>query len=398
MAPPPEPRSHAGGVRAAHAVGHLAADHGGPSRTVTSLCRALAAVGVSVEIVTTPPRGAEDVVRPPESLVAVRYAEAAGALWQRAASPFAQAVAAVARPAPAVVHDHGLWLPTNLAAAHAARRAGVPLVVSPHGMLSAWALGFNRTKKRAAWALYQRRALGWARLFQVSAEAEGEDVRRAGLRQPVAIIPHGVDGPPAGLPPRTCPTGGARQALFLSRIHPKKGLLPLVEAWAAVRPPGWALTIAGPDENGHRAEVERRVQALGLGDVVSFRGPADDDEKWALYAGADLFVLPTFSENFGIVVAEALVAGVPVLTTRAAPWRVLEERGCGWWIELGAEPLAAALAEATRTPEGALRAMGERGRAYAEANLSWTRVAAEQADVYRWLVGTGPRPACVETG
>lgn len=383
------------GVRAVHTVGNLSADHGGPSRTVTALCVALAEGGAGVDLITAPSAPGEAVVRPPEALVPVRYAEPRGALWRGAASPFARAVAAAVGPGPAVVHDHGLWLPTNLASARAAQRAGVPFVVSPKGMLSTWALGFNRAKKRAAWALYQHRALQSAAAFQVTAEAEAEDVRRVGLRQPVAVIPHGVEGPPAGfvVPPRE--PGAPRRALFVSRVHPKKGLLPLVEAWAAVRPEGWELVIAGPDELGHRAEVERRARELGVGGEVAFVGAVADEAKWGLYGSADLFVLPTFSENFGIVVAEALAAGLPVLTTHGAPWRALVEHGCGWWVPLGVEPLAAALGEATRAPDDVRRAMGARGRVYAEAGLSWSRTAGEVAALYRWLAGGGERPPAV---
>ena len=242
-----------------------------------------------------------------------------------------------------LVHDHGLWLPTNHASARAAARASVPFVVSTRGMLTEWALRFNAGKKRAAWALYQRRDLQSARLFHATAEEEVEDIRRAGLRQPVALIPNGVELPDRA---REAPTGTVRKALFLSRVHPKKGLINLVRAWAEVRPEGWELVLAGPDEGGHRAEVEHVIRALGL-EGVRWTGEVDDRAKWDLYYGADLFVLPTFSENFGIVVAEALAAGIPAITTTGAPWGVLEERGCGWWIDTGVEPLVAALREAT---------------------------------------------------
>ena len=383
-------------VATVQTVGVLTAAFGGPSRSVTKLCDALAEAGAGVDLVASRPGPGVEIVRPGGG-VRLRLAEQdqGEGLLQGGRSPFGRAVAdALAGAGPAVVHNHGLWVPTNRAAALAARAAGRPFVTSPKGMLSAWSMSQSRAKKRLAWHLYQRRALGAAAALQVTAEAEAEDVRRLGLRQPVAVIPHGVDGPPPGALGER-PAGGARTALFLSRIHPKKGLPDLIEAWARVRPAGWRLVVAGPDDGGHRAEVERQVQAAGLGDVVSFPGPVGDEAKWALYGAADLFVLPTLSENFGIVVAEALAAGVPVLTTREAPWRALAERRCGWWAETGADAVAAALAEATAAPPDALRAMGERGRAYAEAELSWARAAREHLALYRWLLGRDPRPACV---
>ena len=104
----------------------------------------------------------------------------------------------------------------------------------------------------------------------------------------------------------------------------------LVEAWARIRPQNWILRIAGPDEAGHQKQVERAVSAAGLGEVVSFTGPIEPEMKKSAFFDADLFVLPTHSESFGMVVAEALAHGVPVLTTTAAPWSILRERGCGW--------------------------------------------------------------------
>jgi glycosyltransferase involved in cell wall biosynthesis len=291
-----------------------------------------------------------------------------------------------------LVHDHGLWLPTNHAAARAAAHAGVPYVVSTRGMLTAWALQFNASKKKVAWALYQRRDLRSARLFHATAQEEVEDIRRVGLRQPIALVPNGVEIPDRVLtqpPDRT-----TRKALFLSRIHPKKGLLNLVKAWGEVRPQGWELVLAGPDEGDHRAEVERMIRELRL-EGVTWTGEVDDQAKWGLYYDADLFVLPTFSENFGIVVAEALAAGVPAITTTGAPWAVLEERGCGWWIDTGVEALVAALEEATALPYERRLEMGKRGRRYVEEELSWDHVAAEMRAAYAWLLGEGPRPDSV---
>ena len=172
---------------------------------------------------------------------------------------------------------------------------------------------------------------------------EVEDIRRSGLSQPAIIAPNGVDVP-EGV--RRIRTEGRRKALFVSRVHPKKGLVNLVRAWADVRPEGWEIVIVGPDEGGHRAEVTAVARELDVQEIT-WTGEVRDEAKWGLYFDADLFVLPTFSENFGIVVAEALAAGVPAITTTGAPWGVLNERRCGWWIDVGVEPLAAALREAT---------------------------------------------------
>jgi glycosyltransferase involved in cell wall biosynthesis len=206
------------------------------------------------------------------------------------------------------------------------------------------------------------------------------------------VLPNGVEVPESIVPT----TGGrTRRALFLSRLHPKKGLALLVEAWARVRPEGWELVIAGPDERGHRALIQDRIDAAGLMGEVRFAGAVDDERKWALYMSADLVVLPTRSENFGLVVAEALGAGVPVLTTRGAPWAALERERCGWWVAPTAEGVADGLARATALPDRELRAMGERGRAFVQEAFGWPHVAREMLGVYRWVLGGGARPACL---
>ena len=270
---------------------------------------------------------------------------------------------------PALVHSHGVWHPANHWAAQAARAWGVPLIIHPRGMLEPWALGQKPLKKRLALALFQRRDLESARAFVATSEMECEGLRRFGLKQPVAVIPNGVDFDDAA----ASDLGGARRqdgeriALFLSRVHPKKGVLELVQAWGQVAPAGWRLRIAGPDEGGHWGQVERLVRQLGLGARVEYLGPVEGARKAALYREADLFVLPTFSENFGVVVAEALAHGLPVITTRGAPWADLETYGCGWWIEVGVEPLVVALREAMALTRRAAGRDGGAGAGVCEA-------------------------------
>ena len=140
-----------------------------------------------------------------------------------------------------------------------------------------------------------------------------------------------------------------RTMLFLSRIHPKKGLLNLVRAWHAAAPgKEWRLVIAGPDEGGHLAELKQLVHQLGLQLQVTFPGEIANEEKWAFYAAAEICVLPSFSENFGLMVGEALVAGTPVIATTGTPWAELQAHGCGWWVEPTIGGLCAAIRSAWR--------------------------------------------------
>lgn len=162
-----------------------------------------------------------------------------------------------------------------------------------------------------------------------------------------------------------------------------------------MQPPGWKVVIAGPDEGGHRGEVEEAIGQAGLTNVFKFVGLVDGGDKTKLYRGSDLFILPTFSENFGVVVAEALAHEVPVITTKGAPWEGLLTHRCGWWVDIGVEPLAAALREATNLPQETLRDMGQRGRAYVEQNFGWPGIAQQMLSVYQWMLGQGPKPDCL---
>lgn len=377
-----------------HFVGDLRATSGGPSRSVTAVCDALAQAGSAVTLLTTELNLDEDLVRPrhPEVCLCVLTTNARGGLLRGHATPVGRSVVAAFEDTAGVAHTHGLWVPANRAAALAARQAGVPLVVSPKGMLSERALSVKRTKKRIGWYLYQRRGLQYATAFQATSEAEAKDIRRHGFHQPIAVIPHGVSLPP---PPVRPDARDVRTALFLSRFHPIKGLPDLVEAWARVKPLGWRLLLVGPDEGGHRSEIERLVAERGLTDRIQFHQPVGEEEKQDVLREADLFVLPSHSENFGLVVAEALASGLPVLTTRGTPWQILSSERCGWWTDTGPDALSEALQKATATPISELRAMGARGRDYAKKALSWQRSGRDHLDLYRWLLGDSPRPSSI---
>lgn len=382
-----------------HTVASLRKSAGGPTRTVTALCSELGRLGARVELLSQDYRGFPDDVNllPPTDLVITHLAAAYRLPKTRFLfSPsFRSLLRQRCRPSSGVViHDHGLWLPTNHSAAVIARQLGIPLIVTTRGMLEPWALSHRAWKKRLAWRLYQHRDLQTARVLHATAEREAENLRRLGLRQPIAVIPNGADLPRL---PESRPSLTSRTALFLGRIHPVKGLLTLIEAWRIAQPSGWKVIIAGPDEGGHRRVVEEAIRRAGLEEDFEWVGAVDGEAKTALYQRADLFLLPSFTENFGVVVAEALACGVPVITTKGAPWEGLLTHRCGWWIDIGVEPLAAALREAATLLPDALRDMGRRGRTYVEQHFGWPHIAEQMLSAYRWVLGQGERPDCVIT-
>jgi glycosyltransferase involved in cell wall biosynthesis len=302
-----------------------------------------------------------------------------------------------------VLHDNGIWLPHNHRLATEALRRRIPRVVSLRGMLEPWAFEHKREKKRLAWWLYQRRDLRKADCHHATAETERGTLSELKLGVPIRVIPNGIDVPDVtrddALAARNESPGATRAAfradarestalrtaLFLGRLYPVKGLPMLIAAWARVRPSGWRLRIAGPDEAGHRAELERAVREANLEDVIAFDGPLDGHAKRDALLGADLFVLPTHSESLGIAVAVALAHGVPVLTTRGAPWPMLPERDCGWWVEPSIAGIELGLRRATALDDETLAGMGANGRELVRTEFGWDRVVDQFVDMYRDL-------------
>jgi glycosyltransferase involved in cell wall biosynthesis len=341
--------------------------YGGPALSVARLAEALTAAGVEVGLWS------------PDGSVATTPYLAAGSRVIRLTGGL---VAAARGFGPVdLIHDNGLWLPHHHALAVLAGRLGVPRLVSTRGMLEPWALRHKRWKKHLAWMLYQRRDLCRAAGHHATSCVEGDNLRRLALGVPIAVVPNGVDVPTAVRPAGPA-VDGRRVALFLGRLYPVKGLPLLIEAWARVRPAGWRLRIAGPDEGGHRRQLEALIATYGLGGEVHLTGEVAVGEKAAVFGDADLFLLPSHSESFGMAVAEALAHGVPVVTTMAVPWPELAAQGCGWRIEPSVAGVAEGLRAATALDAHALDAMGRQGREWMLADFAWPAVAERMLAAY----------------
>lgn len=375
-------------MRVIHVVPAITEEASGPSYSVVRLCESLIETGMDVQL------AALDWSSAPVSLPYLKTFPLGIGPRRLGVSPSMRKWLEAETDSGRVdlIHNHSLWMMPNVYSGRACRTGHCRLVVSPRGTLSAWALGRSALQKRIFWRLLQGPAVAGAACFHATAESEYDDIRRLGFRQPVCIIPNGIDHP--RLEPK--PSGPLRQLLFLGRLHPIKGVDILLRAWRAVehRFPDWELHVAGPDNGGYLAEMQALAGQLRLERLV-FGGPLYGDDKWRAYREASLFVLPTHSENFGMTVAEALAAGTPAVVTRGAPWAGLVEQGAGWWIEIGVDPLVACLEQALSASPELLTKMGRVGHEWMKRDFSWDRIGAQFLATYRWLLDGGKSPPWV---
>ncbi len=296
-----------------------------------------------------------------------------------------------------IVHNHGLWNMANIYAGQAARDANCKLIISPRGTMNPNAWKKARLKKTIIWFLKQHRMLKDAACFHATSFEEYRAIRNVGFKSPIAVIPNGVTIPDISKNKlREKSPRQMRRLLFISRITPIKCVDNLLQAWSVVQNDytEWELHITGVDDRGHAGRMKTLAKRLGV-KRVRFTGPVYGVDKTQAFLNADLFVLPTRSENFGIVVAEALGHGIPVITTKGAPWKGIEIYGCGYWIDVGVEPLVIAMKNAMRKKKDELDEMGQRGRAWMQRDFTWPNIGKQMLGVYRWLLKGGNKPDCV---
>ena len=283
-----------------------------------------------------------------------------------------------------LVHIHGIWTPFECQAFREARRRGARIVMSPHGALEAWAFNHKWVKKRLAWMLYQKRMLQAADLLIVNSFQEKQRLRKLGLRPPIAKIANGVDE--EGLNRRSLDGERRRIVLFFSRIDPKKGIPDLLEAWLQLNEKrGYCLHIRGYGDISYVSKIKQRIVNMGTNDILllpAVFGPA----RWKVFTDASIYVLPSYSENFGITVAEALMAGMPVITTKATPWQELPEEGLGWIVDNKVCELRSALQSAINMAPDKKARLGNKAITYASERFCWTKIAQRYVETYEWLL------------
>ena len=372
-------------MRVSHIVPSLEQRHGGPSVSVPALAAAQSALGLDVDLLATtpgPPSTRED-----SGLTARTFSLG----WPASLCVSRGLQAALNDDPPDLVHHHGLWLRTLHYAHAVSYERAARLVISPRGMMSSWAWKHHRWKKRAARLLVHPGAFEDAHGWHATSAEEADDIRRLGFRQPVCVSPNGVNlpSPDALLGARVawqsrCPATRDRPvAVFYSRFHRKKRVRELVDLWLSASRGPWLLLLAGVPEDFSVAEIQSWIDAANAKEkIVVFDGAGMPPP----YAIASLFLLPSHSENFGLVIAEAMAAGVPALVTDSTPWTALNTDERGWCVPW--EKFDETLRAATSERFDALAKRGAHARAWVLQDFSWEKSARDLAAFYRQVCST----------
>jgi glycosyltransferase involved in cell wall biosynthesis len=297
-----------------------------------------------------------------------------------------------------ILSVHGLWKYCSVGSHRWHRQTGRPYVVHPHGMLEPWAVRNAMWKKRVAALLYENQHLRGAACLRALSEAEVQSIRSYGLRNPVCVIPNGVDLPDLNESSTArSQSDGRKTLLYLGRLHPKKNISNLIHAWNETfnSQPGsgerWVLAIAGWDQGGYENELKR----IAPDPSVVFLGPQFGADKSECYRDCDAFVLPSLSEGLPMAVLEAWSYAKPVLMTPECNFP--EGFGAEAALRIGASPreISAGLKQLIEMSDDDRIAMGARGRDLVGKNFSWPRIGEQMRAVYQWVLGGGQTPETV---
>lgn len=310
-----------------------------------------------------------------------------------------------------IIHGQCIWEPLFHQMRLIADKYNIPFILTPRGTLEPWSLQQSKWKKKIARLLYQDNDLKRCACIYATAEMEAQHIRELGFKNPICVIPNGIETD--GYPCRRDTTKVKKQILFLSRVHPKKGIEVLIDAFSHIHQDfkDWRVLIVGNGEDDYRKTLNARVKEMGLEEQVSIQAPVFGADKIKLYQESSIFCLPSYSENFGMVIAEALSCGLPAITTDGTPWQLLNgqvstmgarldvlgtNKRTGWCIELSVDNLEKALIEAMSMTPMELYDMGQRGSVLVNENFNYLSVAKMNKSLYEWLITGVNKPVFVQ--
>ena len=376
-----------------HVVSSLNQNAGGISEVVPRICEEMAALGEDVRIVTCRSKSySEATTQALAHGVKITFAELNQCRFGLAFSwDFKRQIERAVAEAD-IVHVNGIWQAPSWIAMRKARKLGIPFVVQPHGFLEPERLKFSSFKKRLSAAFFERPGLRRCAAAIATSESEAQSIRAFGFSGKIGVVPIGIDVSPfehavrdESLLKRLGADPAKKTLLYFSRITPIKGLDMLGEAWASLSDlhGEWQLLIAGPDDRSYTEGLRRLYRKLVSDESYVFCGPVYGADKYTLFRSVDAFVLPTRSENFGIVVPEAMAAGLPTVCTKGAPWELIERYGAGAWVDIAPSAIAAGLRTVLSAGKDELSKMSSAARRLVAENFQWPAIARKQIEIYK---------------
>ncbi|MBQ6187229.1 MAG: glycosyltransferase [Prevotella sp.] len=295
-----------------------------------------------------------------------------------------------------LIQIQSIWSLKYHQVAKIARELHIPYIVTPRGMLEPWSLSQKRIKKKIALWLYQKRDFNKATCIYTTAKSEADNIKRLNISSPCAIIPNSIDV--EQYPCRDNPEIVKKRVLFLSRIHIKKGVEILLDAWRNINieHKDWELIIAGNGDDNYIQSLKNRIIDYKIENCVKIIPPVFGKEKVELYQSSSLFILPSYSENFGMVIAEAMSCGVPVITTNNTPWEIVNNTNTGWCIPLSVSHVEETLKKALSLKAEILYEMGQKASALVRNNFDYRIIAKKNLRLYDWIINKGEKPDFVD--
>ena len=277
---------------------------------------------------------------------------------------------------PDLIHLKGLWRQGSIAACSwKLKNPNKSLIVQTAGMLEPWARNRNSLLKSIYYRLFEKKLIDLCDQVHATSAREVANLEKAGIRnEKILLLEEGIEIP-ANLPSKEVTIKPIRTLLFLSRIHPVKGIEVLLEAFSLLRPKGWICKIAGMGSSAYQQKLQEKCKTYALDQHVQFIGALKGDSKRQAFLEADAFILPSYTESFGIAVAEAMSYGLPVITTTETPWDCVEALGLGWRVAPNVHSLSKALFELFQSSDQQLHKMGKLAQSYVFNQYSWDAIA-----------------------
>lgn len=297
-----------------------------------------------------------------------------------------------------ILHQHGIWMPVSLLSKKLKKQTTIKKIIQPHGFLMPYSRNLSKLKKDLIFSIYERSNIESSDMLVACAKEEALVLRNLFPNKNIAVIPNGISDDFFNAKNETENFKRKKRMLFLSQIIPVKGLERIIKSFKEIGVNNfsdWEFIIAGYEDAQYKRILEKMITDFGLKDVVKFIGPKFGLDKIKMFDNSDVFVLPSHSENFGLVIAEALSRGVPVLTTKGTPWSELESNNCGFWVDNTDLGIKKGVLQILQSSEEELKEMGLRGKKLINEKYLWSKCSQKTSEMYQWILNGGLKPSFI---